>query len=390
MEYVPLADLRSTAKNIREHLEDRAMLERLFQTAEHGQLTIDHRTAACNALCAFLLQGAKSDLHRDTSRACLSLSAWQRLLDLYVGRLQDPQSKPMKQVLDTLQTLLTASGKAAQGLEKREWAVAKSLGLVYGSDSLPSVRPAMQVLQHFLPRRTLSVSDLLSYQPSQLESQGLVPAIERTPRKDRASGVNSQAAHRDSEELSPDDQASITSDAVRNLLSNIFRWAQYRDIAPVAGKLLGSILRPVDASIAEGREPPIWVSLVLEFVQDDPTRLDMLEKYVLPELLRISKEDTANFLRGLSFVELMQGHIFQVSEIEVRLCLLAIKVSLQHKLDLELGKEISLCLSFKADLGFGKLLLLRLTGLLPRHLSRNLSSSCSCIRHVMYAQLPLH
>ena len=384
MDPIPLANLRPMGRNIREHLEDGRTLEKLFETAEHGRLPTDHRAAACNTLCAFVIQGSKSNTLLDVRKICAGLPAWQRLLDLYLDRMQDPQSKPMKQVLDTLHALLVAPGLEAQGAAKRQAAVIKCLDLIYTQDGIPHIRPAMQVLQHFLSKNGLSVLELLHYQPSLSDNQSFVLNDAVLPENNHLLSSDFQAHHvwiaqasqadlqtldsdirpppekrssrpdgrvdSSSQVSTSDNEATIGQSAIRSMLSNVLRWAQYRDIAPIAGKLLGSIIQSIKSNGTSGHEPPVWTSLVLDFVREDPKRLDMLERYVLPELLRISTDDTTSFLRCISFVELTQGHIFRVSEIEARLCLLAIKVSLKNKLEIHTGTDSSRCLSREADL----------------------------------------
>ena len=304
--------------NIDALAEHRLLLERLFATAECQQISSTHRAAACNALCVYLEQGFASTV-ADLRNHTLGLTAWDRLLSLYLERIQDPGSKPMKQTLDTLRKGLAASTyRNPTDQEKTRVALSRCLTYIASQDNIACIKPAMNVLVVLLSKGFASLEQLDF-------------AIEAVLSRDAVADVTSPG-----------------SPSVWVLMMHTLRWAQLLDIAPTAGKLLSVLLGTLKASSLRSAAAKIvglasygWIDVLMRFAQDDQSKMEILERYILPPLLQVDEDDTAQFLQSLAYDELMDGSFCHISEEQARLCLLTVKVILQSMPTILTGKSVS-------------------------------------------------
>ena len=321
MDALTEAELRTLGQDIKSHADQpqEELLEKLFTTVELQQLSSSHRAAACNTLCAYLEQRSLCD-PQDFHPLVLDQSTWDRLLRVYLERFQDPSSKPMKQFLETLTKCL----KAAYGLkvatgERTQTTISRCLDHIFSRDDLARVKPAMHVILLFLKKDIVGL-----------------PQVVELYAKDHTDAIATEP--------------NLMLSGVRLVVGNVLRWAQFLDIAPVAGKLLRAVLLSLDTwpldiptHVHLERAAPVWGGMIHDFIRDDPRRIDHVERYILPPLLEVNQADNSKFLQSLRLERLLKASICTVSEDDARLCLLVVKVCVDKNIDLGHGKLVSLC-----------------------------------------------
>lgn len=301
------------------------MVENLFVTAEQPQLSVKHRVAACNALCGFLDQGCSSSAP-ELQKLCQSRVNWDRLLALYLEKLQDPPAKPMKQVLSTLMKLLSRDIKDTQGigvdqsLALAEVATFRALSYIRSDDDLSCVKPSMMMLDVLISKTKVHPLTLASFFSLSSTSSS------RTERKGSTSEGN----------------------GVQDFIRSILRWARHADVSPVAGRLLGSFC--LSLHLTDSKPPakaldscsPVWVAPTLEFALESDSTLQTAETYILPHLLCIDPVATVEFLESLPLKDLLNGNVGLVSERDIRFSLLITKVTADNDLKLDASEATQL------------------------------------------------
>ena len=207
---------------------------------------------------------------------------------VYLEKHQDPNSKPMKQVLDTLGKFRKHWSQDCSWDRTRRDTAFKCLKFVLSQDELPFIKPAMHLLYYFLSSGDFETSHLTECLKDPAFSPCHAPALDDGPWK------------------TPEWKDT------RDLMANVFRWGQYLDIAPVAGQLLVAILNRCKLSSSTNcpeNHPPVWNDLVFEFLHCNSRSLETLEKYILPGLLRFDEATAAKFLESLSLDKILDGQI---------------------------------------------------------------------------------
>lgn len=77
----------------------------LFHTFSLSSLPNSHRVAGCNAVSVFLDASLASD-NQELSQFALSEDTWTSLYEIFLDRMEEGKPKPMKQVLNSLSTVL--------------------------------------------------------------------------------------------------------------------------------------------------------------------------------------------------------------------------------------------------------------------------------------------
>ena len=239
---------------------------------------------------------------------------------LYLERFQDPMSRPMKQVLSTLIKLLVRDSKLKKNQASHDPpilltdAVSRCLSLISSDDDLLCVKPAMLFLDTTITKRVVNPRLLVS-----LLSLGDI-TLQRAA-------------------------SSTLYYSIQSFVGNILRWARHIDIAPAAGKLLGSFFSVFHASNEDDsyestETEPAWLQpITLEMSKSSPVMLETLEKQILPGLIYASPRQILQTLENLPLDKLASGKVGLVSENDIRFCMLILKVLGDIKLYRELSAE---------------------------------------------------
>ena len=287
------------------------LLDSLFATVEQPQLSLGHRTAACNALCGFLDQGCASSAP-EVQQLCQNHAAWSRLLRLYLERLQDPSARSMKQVLNTLVKLLSRDTHRVEDIGNggfsnfAEEATLRCLKHVCGDGDLSCIKPSMMMLYTLLSKEKIKTGFLLS----------LFSTVNR--------------GNVDSEK----DQALSFKTNSMAFARDVLRWAHHVDISLAAGRLLATFLSSSytidgdgESNGPENDDQPRWTELLVDFALKNDDMPGITETYILPSLLRADSTIAIKFLRSLPLDKILHGKSGSLTDKEIRFCLLTAKVA---------------------------------------------------------------
>ncbi|KAL9122123.1 MAG: hypothetical protein Q9187_001317 [Circinaria calcarea] len=291
------------------------LLSKILQTAEEPKLSSTHRTASCNALYGFLEQGAASQDPK-LRAACFSPEVWNRTLSVYLEKSGDAKPKPMRQVLLTLVKSLYHMPEHAR-IKKN--AISKCLSLIYLNNESSSVKAAMHLLEMFLSKKIITFPILLDLVPRRDELLDVRPYL-----------LGSAELWTHGNSSSP---KVLPQNRVDGFVYKILQWLHYADAAPAAGRLLYysfKSLKEADdrdksANVVEAGLP-LWAAPIQRVLNDHPNLMEAIQHHVLPDLLRLDYSDTSNFIRNLPFGALQSGRTGHLTEKDILLCLLVIRL----------------------------------------------------------------
>ena len=310
-----------------------ALLDRLLRTAEEPRLTAAHRAASCNALAAFLEQASELPVSELRTRLLSDLTM-ARAFHSYLKRSGDSQSKPMRQLLRVLVKLLLIEFPNELYAIVIHDIIKICLSHISSDEDSSCVKAAMTVVTMFVQKRLISVQLLLADQS--------ITSL-RTANKD-------QFVWSRFDSNTPQSISSLFPD-MSGFISQLIKWLQYADTGPAAGRLILSLVESINdaASLEDSQASSDIISsaamladLVLGAVHQRPELIDNLEQHLLPELLRMNPSYTEQFLRSLPIRELCRSNIGCLTEADLRLCLVAIRVVEELGVTTLLGKAILL------------------------------------------------
>lgn len=292
---------------------------RIRHTVASANLSLAHGSAAWNALYGFLeLCSVSSDARlRELSFAS---KTWIGVFELFLSRSQNAKTKPLKQFLQTLTKLLSKQPDPAVQLSLKEHAVTSTIAMITDQNDFSLVKPAFQVLEHFLHKGVIVPFDIIR-EVARICTIGTETNI-----------FNVRILREESGELNP---ASLSSIQTLNLTEafalRVFEWLKYPDIAPIAGRLLQSFFKHSQDSKISGCPPkskaPLWDAPLREFIDNEPSLFETCEAHVLPGLLDLSFDDTLAFLETLPVHALQEGNVESLTVLEIQLCLSVLKIS---------------------------------------------------------------
>ena len=256
-----------------------------------------------------------------------------RAFHLYLQRSGDSQSKPMRQLLKVLVKLLIADVSNESSAFVIHDIILICLSHISSEEDLSCVKAAMTLITMFIQKRLISVELLLTSEST------ISPKI----------AMRTQIIQPQSGSVMQDSSPSLYS-IVSDFVSQLMGWMQFADTGPSAGRLILALLRCIDdathledplASSNFSSWAPMWVEPLLEAVHQRPELIENLEQHLLPELLRINLFHTEQLLHSLPIEELCRGNIGYLTEEDLRLCLVVIRVVEELGETSFLGKAIS-------------------------------------------------
>lgn len=293
---------------------------RITHTAASAKLSLAHGAAAWNALYGFLeLSSVSSDARlRELSFAS---KTWIGIFELFLSRSQNAKTKPLKQFLQTLTKLLIEQPDPAVQLSLKEHAVTSIIAMITDQNDFSLVKPAFQVLEHFLHKGVIVSFDIIR-EVARICTIGT-----------ESNTFNVRILREESGELNPESLSSIqTLTLTKAFALRVFEWLKYPDIAPIAGRLIQSFFKySQDSKIRDcppnNKAPPLWAAPLREFIDNEPSLFETCEAHVLPGLLDLSFDDTLAFLETLPVQALQEGNVESLTLLEIQLCLSVLKIS---------------------------------------------------------------
>lgn len=255
----------------------------------------------------------------DLRTICFDFDSWRDVLEIFIRRWDNNKLKPLKQLLVSLFNVMSRNPKEDIKLAKKDYAMRRTLAMINKKIESTSVKPAFQILDYLLAKGLIDASDILGA----FAAQDIIH-IPQSPNTSlegpRQHGV---AALSDSKWTGLHQQ----------LVSAIFAWVQYPNVAPAAGRLIGKIDKSFYAlpNIASDGEIPSWATPLQRLVPKHPECLETITTHVLPELLKIDPNDAPRFLRTLPSRSLGEGDTSNLSEANIILYLVTVNIAAELK-----------------------------------------------------------
>ncbi len=284
----------------------------LFHTAKSTHLSPSHGAASLNALCRFL--EICSTCHKESwSSLCFSTSTYEDLIHIVLDRSEMFKSKPAKQLLVMLSTVLASYPDEGVKGPMIRLVVSRCVKSVMKQEDAKSIKTSMNTLEHLIKRRIITAMDVV-----------LASVTGRS--------VRDQSDH----EIPPEQTPSILRPIIEDFITHVLAWIRYTDCASAISRLLPSFLASLDlcpatnlrkdASTELSIEVPFWIEPVRRMLKRDISLLDSFENHILPKLLCLSSWDRTSFLETLPFHDLQLGHVGHLSDADIQLCLLTTRV----------------------------------------------------------------
>lgn len=262
---------------------------------------------ACIKLCYFLEQSRKSQC-QSLKNLAYSRETCQDLFDFYVEWNEKNQHRSMRQVLELLASLITGNpSKEISAVFKKD-ALARLVAIIRHQSAQPLVKPAFKVLDYFLTKGTVSVSELfIAYGKSYGgQSTGVV-----------ATSYSAEAA--------------VAGKNWGPFVQDVFEWMTLPDTASSAGKLLVSLFGAIKKASAKGpvageSQAAYWQQLIQEGLAKYPDSLNNVKNYLFLDLFKVDKSGSLEFLRSLSDGTLFEAENYEQSDSQAALLLSAMEV----------------------------------------------------------------
>lgn len=225
----------------------------------------------------------------------------------------------MRQVLELLASLITANPDKEVSKVFKSDALTRLVAIVRHQSAQPLVKPAFKVLDYFLTKGTVSVSELfIAYG----KSYG-------------------------GESASYTSEAAVASKNWGPFVQDVFEWMSLPDTASSAGKLLVSLFGAIKKASAQSpvageSQAAYWQQLIQEGLAKYPDSLDNVKNYLFLDLFKADKSGSLEFLRSLSHGNFSDLEIEEESDSQAALLLSAMEVGKKVGLVDDDGK---LCLS---------------------------------------------
>ncbi|KAF1961684.1 HEAT repeat protein-like protein [Byssothecium circinans] len=249
-----------------------AIIGPILDTADSADLSISHRAAAYNTLCAVIEKCQASDVQY-AREALLEDFIWARLFNIYLTRSDDAKGKSMRQVLLVLTSVLLKN-ENGRWLELRDRAVTAFVEIICQRQDRVRVKPALQGLAHFIQKGITSNTHLIDAYAKLL-------------------GLSTDVAAR-----TPNTQS---------LFSTFLSWIVHHDTALSAGHLIKNFLiqlrqsdRLSDSNNADNGLP-MWIQPVVETLRLWPDRIQEFKSHVFPHCFVPTFDEYLRFLSYLHF-----------------------------------------------------------------------------------------
>lgn len=246
-------------------------------------ITISHRAAAINLLCAIIQKCQDSSLPE--VRSCIwENDAWTRCFEAFL--LQHHGSKPkfMRQLLSTLTAVLLKETQRGSKEEIRDQVLRQVLLILIDPTGHTPAKPAMQALGHFVTKDMVPL-DMMLHTLADLK------------------GLES---HRDNDAI------------LEQFVTDLLQWSCYEDLAPSVGQFLSALL---DAHQANAQTPlsgngaaekdnktkSPWIRPVIIFASTRSDSIETLRYYIFHHVFQRSITDYVQFLGELGLYRAFGG-----------------------------------------------------------------------------------
>lgn len=260
-----------------------------------------------------------------------SSETWIEVFRIFLLRSPNTKAKSSKQVLLTLTKLLLKQPDAAVRQCLKEHVISSVVKMICEPGDYLSVKPAFQVLEHFLNKGVVEASDIVD----QMAQRG---GFQKEPYRTKISRQEQQLP--EPPFLSRIGPVSL----IEAFTSHVLNWLKYPDIAPLAGRLLSSFFKPFRGCSTEngdtscfGYNFPLWMTPIKEAIKREPSVLEICEIHILPGLLALNSTDTATFLDTLPVQDLQDGHSGSHTACDIQLYLSTLNICAESRMRMTSG-----------------------------------------------------
>ena len=289
-------------------------MQDLLQTASSTELSLKHGATALNALCGFLEQCSTSSEYR-VQALSYKAETWTRAFNIFITNSDNNKPKPLRWLLLTLGRLIASHPVDADKDLLLGAAVCTASRAIRKKQDTADVKPAIQVLEHFLTKNLISAAE-----------------IAQVKKPEDLRFCRNASANEDNQ--SHDTQQGQVNQSVQKFALSALEWVQYPDCAPAVGRFLPVFFASLEESqsnsavhISKEAVRPLWTSPVKQYLERHQGLLEVFGIHVLPGLLRLGPTHVNAFLKLLPFESIQRGNIGLSSITDIHLCLLVAKTA---------------------------------------------------------------
>jgi hypothetical protein len=282
-------------------------------TREHFQMLLESASQprhasgnACVKLCYFLEQCRKSAsvILREVAfsqRTCLDL------FNFYIEWNEKNQHRSMRQVLELHTSLITLNpDKRVSSTVKME-ILERVLSIITHQSAQPFVKPSFKVLECFLSKDTISVTELMEVYGGSVF-------------------VGSRANFR--RHVQNVDDPNLW----HSFVYAVFEWMSLPDTSPAAGKLLVTLFQKFRVVSTENESSDgdaytiLWQRWIRHGLTRQPDSLENIKNYLFPPLFKLDRMGSLEFLQDLARESHVEDLESQESDAQAFLLLSAMEV----------------------------------------------------------------
>lgn len=224
---------------------------------------------ACLKLCSLLDQSAKSQ-SAALRKWAFSQDVIARLFDFYLNWNESGHVKSMRTVLDTLTSLLAKNPDVSVATGSKAALLNTLVPIVVGKSTKPAAKTSLKILEHFLTKDILSLSDLktsfIQYRPEAAAVQAL--------------------------------------EVWRLFVADLFRWMYTQFVRPQAGRLMAvlywRLARDEGSDIGSDAAAEAWQQWLAAYLKEDTNLLEPIRNYIFLPLFTNHKTEGIQFLKKVA------------------------------------------------------------------------------------------
>ena len=229
--------------------------------------------------------------------AILDVSIWSNAFNVYLEKSDSAKGKSVRQVLITLTGILLRN-QNERAIELQDRAISNLVDIICQRQDRGKVKPALQVLAHFLHKDIATISKLVQVH-AKISS---------------ASTLGTDGA------------------GIRRLFATFLSWVVYHDTALSAGHLIKHFLAQLRRNVTQDALGfhesivSVWIKPVIECLHQWPDRIQAFKTHVFPHCFLPNLDEFVHFLSSLHFShhagttkpipEALRAHITKKNELE--------------------------------------------------------------------------
>lgn len=315
----------------------------VLRTAHAVGITVSHRAAACNVLCAFLDQAFVSPTSEMRS-FILSVEIWRAFFAVYMDRYGDSKPKPMKQVLVTLVNSLSRWPSPEEAQMLREEILDTFLFWIHNLNYTLTLKPALHGLAYYISKGLFSVKDVvvsLQRLGSTVDSLSAEDLTTQVTQGGRAAASSSDAQY------SAPASGNSSENLVETFICTLLIWASHTGVATSASHLISTVFKTLRNHSSEEinfyhsiTKLPLWVAPLKDVLERKPETIEALKHHVLPAIFMLSPEDLRGFINSLHLERCLSGKVYADDHSGTLLLLSSLQVAQDLGLVRVTGKSV--------------------------------------------------